>query len=146
MMTESQPFWKVRKLQDLSAEEWESLCDGCARCCLIRFQDDETEEVYDTDVACRLLDLGTCRCSDYEHRKAFVPECVDLRTELGRALRWLPKTCAYRRLALGKDLAPWHPLVSGDAHTVHYVGVSIRGKAVSERDVPPDELEDHVSG
>ena len=143
-MTEP-PFWKTKSLEQMSDAEWESLCDGCGRCCLLKLQDIDTDEVAYTEIACRLLDLGSCRCRDYENRAAEIPDCVRLTPEAVRRLSWLPPSCAYRRVAEGRDLDWWHPLVSGDPDTVHQAGISVRGRAVPEGDVHPAEIEDHVA-
>jgi uncharacterized cysteine cluster protein YcgN (CxxCxxCC family) len=135
-------FWETKGLEEMSRAEWESLCDGCGRCCLHKLRDEDTEALAFTNVACRLLDLGTCRCRDYAHRHRRVPDCVGLTPQSVRELDWLPPSCAYRRLAEGKPLAWWHPLVSGDPSTVHRAGVSVRGRAVDERAAGP--LEDHI--
>jgi uncharacterized cysteine cluster protein YcgN (CxxCxxCC family) len=126
------PFWRRKSLAEMTKEEWESLCDGCAKCCLNKLEDAETGEIIYTDVACRLLDLKSCRCRDYPRRKRLVPDCEILTPEAVRRFKWLPSTCAYRLLAEGKDLYWWHPLVSGDPESVHRAGVSVRGRAVSE--------------
>lgn len=128
----SAPFWETKTLAEMSEEEWESLCDSCGKCCLIGLEDADTGEIYLTDVACKLLDIKLCRCSDYEHRKAKVPDCVKLTPETVGELNWLPKTCAYRLVHEGRPLFAWHPLVSGDPESVHKANVSVRGKAVSE--------------
>ena len=138
------PFWQTKPLSAMTDEEWESLCDGCARCCLHKLEDEDTGEVHYTDVACRLLDLARCRCRAYAERTRLVPDCVSLRDAAPDAFRWLPATCAYRRLAEGKPLEWWHPLVSGDPRTVHEAGISIRGRVVSERDVDPDGAEERI--
>lgn len=123
-----EPFWRVKTLEALSLDEWESLCDGCGRCCLVKLEDEDTAEVLYTDVACTLLDDGTCRCRDYPNRQAKVSDCVRLTPEAVRSLTWLPKTCGYRIVAEGRDLPWWHPLVSGDPETVHAVGISVRDR------------------
>ena len=136
------PFWRRKTLAEMTRGEWESLCDGCAKCCLDKLQDDDTGEISYTEVACRLLDLGTCRCTDYANRKRFVPDCVILTPRTVARLTWLPSTCAYRLISEGKDLEWWHPLVSGDPETVHRAGVSVRGRAVPE--TVAGDLEDHI--
>lgn len=136
------PFWKRKRLDEMTAEEWESLCDGCGQCCLHKLEDEDTGEIALTDVACRYLDAGTCRCTDYANRQKNVPDCVRLTPEAVPGLRWLPETCAYRLVAAGRSLPWWHPLVSGSKDTVHAAGVSVRGKTVSEDAV--GDLEDHV--
>jgi uncharacterized cysteine cluster protein YcgN (CxxCxxCC family) len=138
------PFWRKKKLSEMNSNEWESLCDGCAKCCLLKLEDDDTNKVYYTDVACRLLDSEECRCTDYTHRKKRVPGCVRLLSDNIRVLKWMPGTCAYRLIAEGKDLPRWHPLVSGSVRTVRDAGISVRGKVIPERSVPDDDLEDHI--
>lgn len=128
----------------MTREQWESLCDGCGRCCIIKFEDVDTHEILYTDAVCSLLDIETCRCGDYTHRSRLVPTCLVLTADLVKQLKWMPETCAYRRLAEGKRLEWWHPLVSGDPNTVHTAGISVRGKVYSEKDIPPDMLEDHI--
>jgi len=142
-MTE-EPFWRRKAMADMTAEEWESLCDGCARCCLIKLEDVDTGELSFTDIACRELDHGTCRCTRYTTRSTLVPECLTVTPELARDATWLPSTCAYRLLAEGKDLYWWHPLVSGDPETVHLAAVSVRGRVVPEDrgDDPEDRIVD----
>ena len=138
------PFWKRKTLTQMTKSEWESLCDGCARCCLNKLENDATGQGQYTDVACRLLDTHACRCTSYKDRKKFVPDCVILTAANVKKLTWMPSTCAYRLVAEGKDLYWWHPLVSGDPETVHAAGISVRGRVVSERDT--DDLENHVVG
>lgn len=133
-------FWKTKRLEEMTAAEWESLCDGCGRCCLVRFEDEETGEVIPTRIHCRLFDPDTCRCSNYAQRKKIVPDCIKLTPGNIEALTWMPPSCAYRRIYEGRDLAWWHPLVSGDPETVHTAGVSMRGQTVSESAL--DDVED----
>ncbi len=138
----AEPYWRTKTLEEMTREEWEALCDGCARCCLLKLEDADTGEIAYTDIACRLLDSGTCRCTRYRQRLRLVPDCVDLTPERVRKLGWLPSTCAYRLLAEGRELAWWHPLVSGDPETVHRAGISVRGRVVPERrgDDPEDRI------
>jgi hypothetical protein len=128
----SAPFWKTKTLAELDPQEWESLCDGCAKCCLIGLEDEDTGEIHLTDVACKLLDGATCQCSDYPNRKSKVPDCVQLTPENVPTLYWLPKTCAYRLVHEGRDLFAWHHLVCGDREAVHRANVSVRGKTRPE--------------
>ena len=145
-MSGRQPFWKSKSLSEMNREEWESLCDGCAQCCLVKLEDDESGVIYETDVACKLLDLGTCRCTRYEERSRLVPNCVTLTPGNLSELPWMPPTCAYRLLYEGKDLPEWHPLVSGDPSSVAKAGAWIARDAVSELEVDEEDLEDHVVG
>lgn len=136
----SEPFWKTKTLDELNRAEWESLCDGCGRCCLHKLEDEDTEEIYFTTVACTLLDAGTCQCSDYVDRKKKVPDCVFLTPEIVRTVDWLPETCGYRLIDEGQDLYWWHPLVSGTSETVHEAGISVRGQVTAfDHDLKSDE-------
>ena len=138
------PFWETKSLTEMTPAEWESLCDGCARCCLIKLEDPDDGSFAHTDVACHLLDHETCRCSDYANRCTKVPDCIQLSPSNISELGFMPPTCAYRRLAEGRGLAWWHPLVTGDRESVHWAGISVRSRAVSEEGVADAELEDHI--
>ncbi len=138
------PFWKTKTLDEMSQAEWESLCDGCGRCCLHKLRDDDTGEIAWTNVACRLLDGTSCQCRDYPRRRVRVPDCVQLTPAALADIDWLPPSCAYRRVAEGRGLAWWHPLVSGNPDTVHEAGVSVRGRTIDERRA--GALEAHVTG
>jgi uncharacterized cysteine cluster protein YcgN (CxxCxxCC family) len=144
-MSEDIPFWQAKRLADMTDTEWESLCDGCGRCCLVKLEEDETEHIYYTDVGCRLLDTDTCRCRDYPHRSEQVEDCLRLTPTVVDEIGWLPPTCAYRLIAEGKDLYWWHPLLSGDPETVNQAGVSVRGRVKDlEGDVPAEALDDRI--
>lgn len=134
-------FWEL-PIERLTRDEWESLCDGCGQCCMHKAEDEDTGDIYPTNVACKLLDIQTARCSDYKHRKKAVPDCLRLTPMLAATTHWLPETCAYRLRADGQPLADWHYLISGDPETVHRAGISIRGKAIPEALAGP--LENHV--
>ena len=134
MDDQSQPFWKSKTLEEMSDPEWESICDGCGRCCLVKLEDEDTGRYYATDIACRLLDTEACRCGNYADRQSLVPDCVRLTPKEARSLGWLPPTCGYRLLAEGKDLAWWHPLVSGTQATVIEAGVSVKGRVHCSED------------
>ena len=126
------PFWETKMLREMTRAEWESLCDGCGRCCLVRFEDEDTGEVIPTRISCRLLDTETACCSNYARRKRYVPDCIKLTPEKIEDLTWMPSSCAYRRLHEGRPLASWHPLVSGDPGSVRRAGISVAGKVMSE--------------
>jgi len=136
------PGFQDLPIERLTRAEWEALCDGCGRCCLHKAEDEDTGDIYMTNVACRLLDIGSARCSDYRHRKAQVPDCVRLTPALAANLPWLPDSCAYRLRAAGQPLPDWHYLVCGDANAVHHAGISVRGKAIPEDLAGP--LEQHI--
>ncbi|MGE0082253.1 MAG: YcgN family cysteine cluster protein [Thiohalomonadaceae bacterium] len=140
-----QPFWLEKRLEELSPDQWEALCDGCGRCCLHKLQDEETDEVVYTRVACRLLDLDTCRCRQYAQRQALVPDCLVLAPDRPEVLQWMPRRCAYRLLAEGIPLPAWHPLVTGRADSTQAAGVSVCGFALSEDELAdPDDMQDFI--
>jgi uncharacterized cysteine cluster protein YcgN (CxxCxxCC family) len=138
------PFWESVAPKDMSREQWESLCDGCARCCLHKLEDAYSGGIYYTDVACHLLDETKCQCTRYETRQELVPDCVVLAPDQRENLAWLPDTCAYRLVDQGSPLPEWHPLVTGDANSVHLAGMSVRGRSVSETEVAEDDFEEHI--
>jgi uncharacterized cysteine cluster protein YcgN (CxxCxxCC family) len=138
-------FWKTKTLEEMSGAEWESLCDGCGRCCLEKLEDEVSGQIYYTHVSCKLLDAGLCACKDYPNRSDQVPDCVRLTPENVRTLSWLPPSCGYKLVSEGRDLYWWHPLISGSAETVHEAGVSVRGRVEGTEDTIPDsELEHHI--
>lgn len=142
MADPERPFWETKTLSEMSADEWESLCDGCAKCCLIKLEDEDTGEIAQTRLHCRLLDAETCRCSDYLNRKTHVPDCVILTPKDVSELRWMPGSCSYRLIHEGKPLPDWHHLISGDRELVHKRGASIKGRTLSEDTLfDPDDVE-----
>jgi len=146
MARDETPFWRRKSLAEMTDSEWESLCDGCGRCCLVKLEDaDDSSRTYFTDVGCRLLDGETCRCRDYPNRQALVSDCEQLTPQNVSQLGWLPPSCAYRLLDEGKDLYWWHPLVSGDPESVHIAGVSVRGRLRgNETEIDAEQLENYV--
>ncbi len=135
-------FWKTKKLPEMTTEEWESLCDNCGKCCLHKLEDEDTGEIVFTNVACKLINLKTCRCTRYSERTRLVPECLNLKQDDFTQFHWLPSTCAYRLLNDGKELPKWHPLISGNFASVKKAGVSIRRYAIKES--VGIDLEDHI--
>ncbi len=136
------PFWVVKSLDQMTEVEWESLCDGCGRCCLHKLRDDETGALEFTNVACRLLDTHSCACSDYANRSREVPDCISLTSAALTEIDWLPPSCAYRLIADGKPLPDWHPLITGDAGSTFKAGASVSDRVISEDDAGP--LEHHI--
>ncbi len=139
-----QDFWKHKRLDEMNAKEWELLCDGCALCCLHKLQDEQSDEVYYTDVHCRYLNKADCRCSVYRKRQTLVPNCVWLNADTAKEFAWLPTTCAYRLIAENKPLKDWHPLISGSQKTVHSAGISMQNKGINERYIPEYQWEDRI--
>jgi len=138
-------YWERKRLDQMSGPEWEALCDGCGKCCLNKLEDEDSGHVALTRLACRLLDGETCRCTQYDIRHQFVPECIVLSPQsIPDHLYWLPKTCAYRLLHEGRTLKSWHPLISGTPQSVHDVGVSVAGWTIPEFEVHEDDWEDHI--
>lgn len=144
MTDDSRPFWQTTALCDMTVEQFESICDGCARCCLHKLEDEDSGQIVFTDVACRLLDTQTCRCKDYARRTERVEGCVSMAPDRLEPLAFLPDSCAYRRLDEGRGLADWHPLVSGKKGSVHHAGVSMRDHAVSETFIAPDDIAQRI--
>ncbi|QEM81263.1 YcgN family cysteine cluster protein [Halomonas binhaiensis] len=143
-MTLRDRFWERYALDELTQEEWEALCDGCGQCCLLKFQDEDSGDLAILNLACTLLDIGSCRCSDYPNRFSKVPDCTQLTPALVGQFKWLPHSCAYRRLAEGRKLAGWHHLISGDRERVHRKGISVRSFAVPQDGVREEHYEDHI--
>jgi uncharacterized protein len=135
-------FWETTPLDAMDRAQWESLCDGCGKCCVHKLEDEDTGEFYITNVACKLLDRETARCSSYRNRRSFVPDCVRLTPKLVQEIPWLPETCAYRLIDEGEPLPDWHPLITGDPESVHRAGMSVRGWTISEADA--GDLEHHL--
>ena len=144
-MGSDKPFWETKTLAEMSQDEWESLCDGCGRCCLYILHNEETGDVFETDVACKLFDAKKRRCTDYENRSTRVPDCVRLTPQNANALHWMPETCAYRRLARGEGLPDWHPLITGDRDSVVRAGVAVPPDLVPEGEIDDDLLESRIT-
>ncbi|MDE1173852.1 MAG: YcgN family cysteine cluster protein [Parvibaculaceae bacterium] len=145
-MAEPLPFWKTKTLAEMTAPEWESLCDGCGKCCLVKLEDEDTGALAFTEIACHLLDCQSCQCKDYENRSQIVPDCVKLTPESLDEIDWLPDSCAYRLVADGDDLPNWHPLVSGERDSVHRAGASVQGRVhLTDRDVPLEHFQDYIA-
>ena len=142
---EAQPFWLAKTLDQMTSAEWESLCDRCGRCCLVKLEDEDTGEIFTTDIACRLFDAGTCSCLSYKSRRKKVADCLKLTPDAVRTIKWLPSTCAYRLLKDGEPLPAWHPLLSGSPESVHDAAVSVRGRiGGSELTVKLGDYTDHI--
>ncbi len=137
-------WWNAKSLEELTPPEWEALCDGCAKCCLHKLEDEETGEVFYTKVRCRYLNEEACQCTDYANRSVLVPNCISLNMANVDEFEWLPSSCAYRLRANNQDLPEWHPLVSGSKMSVHEANISIRGRAISDEYVHPDGFEEHI--
>lgn len=138
----NKPFWETKTLEQMTHEEWESVCDGCGKCCLEKVVFEDDGELAFTNIACKLLDPVTCRCRHYENRQAFVSECVQIRPQDIKDIYWLPKTCAYRLLNEGKPLPKWHPLITGDPTSVHAAKMSASGRTVPPK--PEEEFQDYI--
>ena len=137
-------WWNTKTLAELTQSEWESLCDGCAKCCLHKLEDEDSGNIFYTKVRCKHLDEEQCRCTDYANRSTLVPNCIQLNRDNVADLNWLPSSCAYRLRANNQPLEQWHPLVSGSKTTVHEAGISIRGRAISDEYVHPDGFDEHI--
>ena len=137
-------FWKEKQLSEMDKQEWESLCDGCARCCLHKLEDEDTGDVFYTRIVCQYLDQESCSCTDYANRNKNVPNCVHLTLDKIEEFHWLPDTCAYRLLSEGRELYDWHPLISGTRDSVAEAGITVTNKVIDERHVHPDGYEEHI--
>ena len=137
-------FWKNKPLQEMNSEEWESLCDGCAKCCIFKFEEDDTGHILQTDVVCKLLNIETCNCTKYEQRKILVPDCITITPDNILQLKWMPESCSYRLLALGKNLPDWHPLITNNAKSSQQAGKTVQGQVISESEV--EDVEDRIIG
>ena len=137
-------FWARYSLHQLRPAEWEALCDGCGQCCLVKLEDEDTQQVAYTKVACKLLDTQTARCSDYPNRLQFVPDCLQLTPEMVPQLHWLPSTCAYKRVEQAQPLPRWHPLLTGTPDSVQQAGKSVAKRCLSETDIDPEQIEEYV--
>lgn len=144
-MNSKSPFWERKTLAEMTHDEWESLCDGCGRCCLYILHNEETGDVFETDVACRLFDPKKRRCTDYQNRQRRVPDCVSLTAENVARLTWMPESCAYRRLSEGRGLADWHPLISGDPQSVARAGIAVSADLSSEEEIDDALLESRIT-
>lgn len=141
----AKPFWETKTLEQMTPAEWESLCDRCGRCCLVKLEDEDSGEIFRTDVACKLFDEASCSCASYAQRHKKVRDCLALTPESVREIKWLPGTCAYRLVLEGRPLADWHPLISGSSDTVHEAGISVRGLiGGTERNVKVRDYPDHI--
>ncbi|PCJ48124.1 MAG: hypothetical protein COA74_09650 [Gammaproteobacteria bacterium] len=140
----SNEFWKTKSLQEMTSSEWESICDGCAKCCIFKFEEDDTGHILQTDVVCKLLDLDTCHCTKYEQRKTLVPDCITITPDNILQLKWMPASCSYRLLAQGDDLPAWHSLVTGNPKSMQLANKTVQGRVVSEIEV--DDIEDRIIG
>jgi hypothetical protein len=137
-------FWRNTALADMSKAQWESLCDGCAKCCLVKLEDEDTAEVAYTNVVCRYMDEANCQCTQYQNRNTLVPHCVWLKPDMVEEFFWLPDTCAYRLVHEGHDLPDWHHLRSGSRSSVHEAGASVKNKVLNEQYIPDDELQEYI--
>ncbi|KAA0439623.1 MAG: YcgN family cysteine cluster protein [Candidatus Thioglobus sp.] len=137
-------FWQTLSLKEMTKAQWESLCDGCGRCCLHKIEDEDSNEIYFSNVVCRYIDEETCRCTHYKTRQSLVPDCLSIYPDWAEKFRWLPPTCAYRLLSEGKDLFVWHPLISGSVDSVHLAGISVRGRTFKDDEIDPNDIHKHI--
>ncbi|WP_246725410.1 YcgN family cysteine cluster protein [Beijerinckia sp. L45] len=144
-MPDDRPFWQTKTLEAMTPTEWESLCDRCGKCCLVKLEDEDTGQIFLTDIGCKLFDAGACACSNYPARRKKVRDCIKLTPMSVRAIGWLPRTCGYRLVAEGRPLEAWHPLISGSSDTVHEAGISVRGRTNgSEKTVKLEDYPLHI--
>jgi uncharacterized cysteine cluster protein YcgN (CxxCxxCC family) len=143
-MTLSEKFWETIPFEQLNSKQWEAICDGCAQCCAHKLQDEETDEIFYTNIVCQYLDTKKCQCSVYDDRHTYVPDCIKITPENANKLTWIPDTCGYKLLAKGEPLPEWHPLMTGDINSTEKANMSIRNKVISEADIEMDDLEDYL--
>ena len=143
-MTNKHNFWETKSLSEMNTQEWESLCDHCARCCLLKLEDIDSGNIFYTNISCKLLNMDKCQCTRYSERSVLVPDCVTLTANEINKLNWMPNSCAYRLLAEGKPLPAWHPLITGTQDSVVEAGISIRSYASSEEDIDEKDIQDYI--
>ena len=144
-MNQKPPFWQTKSLQEMDSQEWESICDGCGQCCVMQLENEETNQLFFTDVACRLFDADTCQCTSYQDRQTHVPSCMVMNPEnVHECAEFAPPTCAYKLLIEGQGLYDWHPLVSKNPNSVHNAGISVKNKVTSENEVDLNKLEERI--
>jgi len=143
-MSQLEKFWETIPFDQLNQKQWESICDGCAQCCAHKLQDEDTDEIFYTNIVCEYLDTNKCQCSVYADRHTYVPDCIKITAENAKELSWIPETCGYKLLANGKPLPDWHPLVTGSRNSTEQANMSIRDKVISEADIDMDDLEDYL--
>ncbi len=143
-MSDNSRFWETTPFNQFTDKQWELICDGCAQCCAHKLQDEDTDEIFLTNVVCQYLDTNQCQCSVYGDRHVHVPDCIKITPKNAGSLPWIPDTCGYRLLANGKPLPDWHPLMTGDSESTRKANMTVTGKVISDADVDMDDLEDYL--